>query len=191
MKDFFHRYSYSIVKMFINQFAISVFGTTLAMATSATKNDVFTLCVSIFAILFYLFLLYTMVWELGAKDKISVDVGKKEYRPFTGLWMVLLANIPNFIFALLYTIATPYMATQSWAGTMAFVARLYSVICEGMYLGVMTVLPMGAEVTLNQMWWTYFAITLPAIVTVTLAYYIGHKDFRFISLFKKKASGKK
>ena len=33
MKTFFQQYSYSIVKMFVNQFAISLFGTLLAMAT--------------------------------------------------------------------------------------------------------------------------------------------------------------
>ena len=191
MKDFFHRYSYSIVKMFVNQFAISIFGTMLAMATTATKNAVFTLVVSIFSILFYLFLLYTMIWEVGAKDKISVDVGKKEYRPLTGLWMALIANIPNFVFALVYAIGYPFMGTHAWAGTMTFVATLYTVICEGMYLGVMTVLPMGAEVSLNQMWWTYFLITLPAMVTATLAYYIGHKDFRFLSLFTSKKTSAK
>ncbi len=191
MKDFFHRYSYSIVKMFVNQFAISIFGTMLSMATSATENDVFTLVVSIFSIVFYLFLLYTMIWEIGAKDKISVDVGKKEYRPMTGLYMGIVANVPNLLFAIVYTIGYPFMATYKWAGTMNLIVRLYSVICEGMYLGITTVLPFGAEIKLNHMWWTYFLITVPAIVTATLAYYIGHKDFRFISLFTSKKSGAK
>jgi len=191
MKDFFHRYSYSIVKMFINQFAISIFGTMLSMATTATNNDTFTLAVSIFSIVFYLFLLYTMIWEIGAKDKISVDVGKRPYRPLTGLYMGLLANTPNLLFALLYAIGYPFMGTQAWAGTMNAIVKLYTVIFEGMYLGVTAVLPLGAAVKLGSMWWTYFAITVPAIATVTLAYYIGHKDFRFFAFLasKKKASG--
>ena len=74
MKAFFSKYSYSIVKMFVNQFAISIFGSVLAMATASAGNDLLTLIVSCFAIVFYLFLIYTMVWEIGAKDKISVDV---------------------------------------------------------------------------------------------------------------------
>ena len=191
MKDFFHRYSYSIVKMFINQFAISIFGTMLAMATGATNNDTFTLAVSIFSVLFYLFLLYTMVWEIGAKDKISVDVGKRPYRPLTGLYMAFIANIPNLLFAIAYSIGYPFMGTHVWAGNMNFIVRLYTVICEGMYLGLMTVLPFGAAIKLNYMWWTYYLITVPAIVTVTLAYYIGHKDFRlFAFLFNKKHAEK-
>lgn len=193
MKDFFHRYSYSIVKMFVNQFAISIFGTMLAMATSAAQNDVLTLVVSIFAIVFYLFLIYTMVWEIGAKDKISVDVGKKQYRPMTGLYMALFANIPNFIFALLYSIGYPFMGTHVWAGNMNFVVRLLTVIFEGMYLGVAMVLPFGAEIKLNTLWWTYYLMIVPALVTSFLAYYLGHKDFRFTALFmpKKNEQNKK
>lgn len=191
MKDFFHRYSYSIVKMFINQFAISIFGTMLSMATNATNNDTFTLVVSIFSIVFYLFLIYTMIWEVGAKDKISVDVGKKPYRPLTGLYMGLIANAPNLLFALIYAIGYPFMGTHVWAGTMNAIVKLYTVICEGMYLGVTAVLPFGSAVKLNYQWWTYFLITVPAIATATLAYYIGHKDFRFFAFLasKKKAAG--
>lgn len=191
MKDFFHRYSYSIVKMFVNQFAISLFGTMISMATSATKNEIFTLVGSIFSILFYLVLLYTMIWEIGAKDKISVDVGKKEYRPLTGLYMGLIANIPNLLFAVIYSIGYPFMETHLWAGNMNFIVRLFTVICEGMYLGVTSVLPLGAAVKLNNMWWTYYLMTVPAIATATLAYYIGHKDFRFFALFSSKKTDAK
>lgn len=191
MKDFFHRYSYSIVKMFINQFAISIFGTMLSMATSATNNDVFTLVVSIFSIVFYLFLLYTMIWEIGAKDKISVDAGKKSYRPLTGLYMGLVANAPNLLFALVYAVGYPFMGTHAWAGTMNAIVRLCTVIFEGMYMGVIAVLPFGAAVKLNHMWWTYFVITIPAIATATLAYYIGHKDFRLFAFLTAKKTASK
>ena len=186
MKDFFNRYSYSMVKMFVNQFTISIFGTMLSMATSAIKKPVFSLVTSIFSIAFYLVLLYTMIWEIGAKDKISVDVGKKEYRPMTGLYMGLVANIPNLLFALIYAIGYPFMATHVWAGNMNLIVRLYTVACEGMYLGVMTTLPFGAAVKLNSFWWTYFLITVPAIVTAMLAYYIGHKDFRLFAFLSSK-----
>ena len=191
MKDFFHRYSYSIVKMFVNQFTISLFGTMLSMATSAIKKPIFSLAVSLFSIAFYLVLLYTMIWEIGAKDKISVDVGKKTYRPMTGLYMGLIAAIPNLFFALVYSIGYPFMGTHEWAGVMGLVVRLYTILCEGMYLGVMTTLPLLAEVKLMSMWWTYYLITVPAIATAMLAYYIGHKDFRlFAFLFAKKNDAK-
>ena len=111
MKDFFSKYTYSTVKMFINQFAISIFGSVLSLATSAAENRVLSMVVSAFAIAFYLFLIYTMIWEIGAKDRISVDVGKMNYRPHTGLLLALIANIPNFLIAIVYSCVYPFMGT--------------------------------------------------------------------------------
>ena len=182
MKEFFSKYSYGMIKMFVNQFAISIFGSLLAMATATAGNDTLTLVVSGFSILFYLFLIYTMTWEIGAKDKITVDVGKKEYRPFTGLWMALIANIPNFIIAIMHTIAFPMMAMAQWAGNLGAVSRFASVIIQGMYLGLTSTVQI-AGTQMNQLWWTYFVIIIPALVTSWLAYYLGHKNFRFFARF--------
>ncbi len=180
MKGFFGQYSYSIIKMFVNQFAISIFGAVLAMATTASGNKTLTLVVSIFAVIFYLFLIYTMTWEIGAKDKISVDVGKKPYRPHTGLLMSLVANIPNFLIAIVYTIGYRDMATAKWAGTMTFIARVASIFTEGMYLGLMTAINMFGN-SLQHYWWTYFVITVPAIIISWIAYFAGHRNFRIFA----------
>ena len=147
MKTFFQQYSYSIVKMFVNQFAISLFGTLLAMATSSTKSDGLSLAVSIFAVLFYLFLIYTLVWEVGAKDRIAVDVGKKPYKPHTGLLMACVASVPNFLFAVFFTATKPLVATHSW---VANINLIMTIILEGMYMGMNLVLPFGAETNLNS-----------------------------------------
>ena len=54
IKDFFERYFYNSVKMFVRQIAISIFGLMIAIATSGTLSIV----TSVFAALFYLFLIY-------------------------------------------------------------------------------------------------------------------------------------
>lgn len=95
MKDFFKRYSYNSVKIFVNQVAISLLGAGLALATAS--NDTLLAVTSIFAIVFYLFLVYVDIWQVGAKDRISIDVNKMEYKPLTGLAIGLGANIINFI----------------------------------------------------------------------------------------------
>ena len=185
MKDFFNRYSYGMVKMFVNQFAISLFGSVLAMAMAATGKDILTLIVSLFAIVFYLYLIYAMTWEIGAKDKISVDVGKKEYKPFTGLFMALFANIPNFIIAIVYTVAYPLMNTAEGAGNMAAIARLASIVIQGMYLGTTSSISIGGTY-MNHIWWTYFLIIVPSLVVSFVTYYLGHKDFRFFARLNQK-----
>ena len=187
VKSFFNKYSYSMIMMVVNQFVISIFGAGLAMATMSTENDTLTAVVSVFAILFYLFLLYNMTWEIGAKDRISVDSGKKPYRPHTGLVMALFANIPNFILAIVYTVAYPFMSTQGWAGTTAAVCNTISLFIQGMYRGVLSVTILF-ESKLSTYWWTYFIIMIPAVVTCWLAYYVGHKNFKFTSLIGNKTN---
>ena len=194
MKKFFHDYSYNIVKMFVNQFAISLFGFSLTLATTqiyvskkATSGiDVLTLLVSIFAVMFYLFLIYTLAWEIGAKDRISVDSGKKPYRPYLGLLLSLVANIPNLCAALIFAIAAIFNASS-----VMFIVRFIATIIQGMYFGIITALSLpigGTYVQLNSLWPTFFLITVPAMFTSWLGYLLGHKEFRLLaSVFNKQS----
>ena len=184
MKNFFSDYGYGTIKMYVNQFAISLLGAVLSMATSTTGNDTLTLVVSLCAILFYLFLIYTMTWEIGATDKISVDVGKKTYKPLTGLFMSLVANIPNFIIAIIFTIGMFFAQTN---GDVAAMSKLAAVVTEGMYFGTLMTVKIGGT-PLHAFWWTYFLITLPAIIASAVAYLLGHRNFRFIAQYFNKKS---
>jgi len=188
MKGFFKQYSYNVVKNLVNQFAISVFGAFLSMATTAAKNDILSVTVSIFSILFYLFLVYTTTWEVGSKDRVSVDVGKKSYRPNTGLIIALVSNLPNFIIALLFLAIRIPALPDKFAGTADFILRLISMLFEGMYAGVMMTIKVSSDgTTLLKTWWAYFIIIIPALVTSWIAYYAGYKNFRLIApLFDKK-----
>lgn len=184
MKKFFHDYSYNVVKMIVNQFAIAIFGVSLTLATTQAHIesegfDTLTFVVSIFAVAFYLFLIYTLAWEIGAKDKISVDVGKKPYRPHMGLLVSFMANIPNIVLALLYAIATIVKNNN-----MLFIVRLISSLFNGMYFGIITSvsLPINGEyVQLNCLWPTFFLMAVPAMLTCWLAYFLGSKNIRIIA----------
>lgn len=189
MKSFFHDYSYNIVKMFVNQFAISIFGFSLTIATTSAHTgsegfDLLTFVVSIFAVIFYLFLIYTLAWDIGAKDKVSVDVGKKPYRPHLGILLSLIANIPNLLLALLYAIGA--LARSS---DMTFIVRLIATLLHGMYFGIITSVSLpigGAYVQLNNLWPTFFLMVIPAMLISWLGYFLGLKNFRFFSFTSKK-----
>ena len=188
MKKFFHDYSYSIIKMFVNQFAIAIFGASLAFATTRAHVgsqgfDSFTLIVSVFAILFYLFLIYTLTWDIGAKDRISVDTGRKQYRPHLGLLLSVLANIPNLVLAVAYLVLSVI-----GFGDGMFLVSLAASLLQGMFFGAMISikLPLGSGgefVALNTLWPTFFVIVIPAMLTCWIAYYLGHKNFKISSLF--------
>ena len=187
MKSFFSQYSYSMIKMFVNQIAISIFGFSLAMATIAANNPIFTVIVSVFSILFYLFLIYTMTWEIGATDRISVDVGKMPYRPHTGLFVAFFANLPNILVAVLYAIAYPFMTEHRWAGNLNAALNLISALTEGMYRGIISIvtIPPSGE-ALYKFWWTYFLIVIPALIVAWIAYFAGFKNFRIFAQYFNK-----
>lgn len=191
MKNFFHDYSYSVVKMFINQIAIAIFGSSLTFATvSAHGNssdfDIFTLIVGICSAIFYLFLIYNISWEIGAKDRISVDVKKKPYRPYLGLVLSLLANIPNLILATVYAITSLSGATDAQG-----IVRIISCFVNGMYFAILTVVRIffaGEWIQLQAFWVSFVIAVLPAVLTSGLAYYLGHKNFKFFGFITNKKS---
>ncbi len=103
MLKFLKENGYGIFKMFLIQIGMTVFGLMLAMATASSKS--LLLAASVFAILFYLYLLYSMVWEAGAKDKIRVEHRNVNPQPWKGFAMSLIANIPNILLAVLIVIS--------------------------------------------------------------------------------------
>jgi hypothetical protein len=176
MKNFWKRYSYSIIKLFVNQFAISIFGMVLALACGKAENSTLMYVTSIGAILFYLFLLYAAVWEMGAKDKISADGGKLKKNYFTGLYMALIANIPNFILAILITIGI-FFGNGGFISNMGAIAKTISLLIQGMYTGILSLNIGGAS--LASYFFSYFLIPIPALLVCMIAYIFGLKNYHF------------
>ena len=105
MKQFMSRYSYESVHLFLNQFAIGLFGITLSLAAGMAKNEVLRTVTSVFSIIFFLFLQYIAMWKVGANDRLSADLGKlkKDYSVPFKMW--LLSNSLNLLLALLVSLA--------------------------------------------------------------------------------------
>jgi hypothetical protein len=102
MLEIIKKNSSFIFKMIVNQIALTVFGLVLSVATYQNKPlHVFT---GIFAIGFYLVLLYTMSWEAGIADKVRVDAKRIPYQPYKFAIISLAANSLNTLLALVATI---------------------------------------------------------------------------------------
>ena len=183
MKHFLKEHSYDAVKLLVTQCAISMFGFVLALASGMIDSDALRTGCSVFAVLFYLFLVYTSIWELGAKDGLSAQYGHKEYRPLTGLWIALLANALNFILAIGILLGTALPSIEFF-GNIGGTSKFLSLILQGMYSGLLALKVGGAH--LNTYVLSYFLIPLPAIVTTAAAYYFGLKNKRFTRLFELK-----
>ena len=176
VREFMQKHSYSAVRLFVNQIAISIFGLVLAIACGKVENEILKVGASVGAILFYLFLLYAAMWESGSKDKLSCS---KKSIPMTGLYIGLLANSLNILLAIIITISSfaPEGGAFHAVGAISSVIALF---IEGMYTGLLSIDLNGLP--LNDYWLSYFIIVIPAIAVSTVAYWFGVKEYHFSKL---------
>ncbi len=94
---------HDIVKLFINQLGVTIFSFFLYTAVGMIEDDSVktpvNIAVSIVSVLFFCFLLYTVAWEWGAKDKIRIDGGRLKKFKFKGALISFYANVINFVIA--------------------------------------------------------------------------------------------
>ena len=178
MREFLKKYSYSAVKLFVSQMAISLFGLVLAIACAKLGKPM-QITTSVGAVVFYLFLIYTSMWEIGSKDKFGIDYGKFEAKPLTGLYIGLVANSPNILLAVIVTLGLTLGDGGVLSKLGAFCGTV-AIFIEGMYSGILSI-HIG-DVPLNSFWISYFIITIPAIAASALAYYAGIRGVHFTKL---------
>ncbi len=190
MKEFLHDHSSIITKVLLNQFGAAFMG--LMITAAASRTPWLMMCASCFAIFFYLFLLYNVIWEIGGQDRIRVDGGRAEYKPLTGVWVSLIANIPSIFLGILVVVGYIFgskggMFAYEWAGNMYSVSKTLSMLWNAMYIGVIrTFSPYNPLAYLLQV--------LPAVFVTGLGYYLGLRNrriFGFIGSTKNKSDKNK
>ena len=165
-------------KMFLDQIAMTVFSTMLSSTFSSMKKEGLVLASSIFSILFYLMLLYTVGWDIGARDKIRIDGGRMKPMPMKGFLIALGANTLNILLALLIGIGV--MIDTEWSNGMAVICNAIARLIEGMYLGVISILERTLfekpGVNISGVWWWFLIIVIPSLFTGWLSYFMGTRD---------------
>ena len=195
---FWKKNSYQIVRLFVIQIGIAIFGLVLSFAVSSAfrERDDATplLIVSIFSVLFYLFILYSVGWEIGGKDRIHLDATHEKLRGEKGLLLALVAQIPNFIFNLLMLIG----GLLSFAGKTVVGARFFgagylpATFLHSMYIGVVRSL-LAATRLVQDVSPSYYLVagliflctTLPAVAVTGFAYWMGLHERRIIPSAKR------
>ncbi len=202
--NFFKENSYDIVKLYLTQIAISIFSlimyTALGFVKANTSLSVtFQIIISVFSILFYFVLLYTAAWDWGANDKIRADGGRCTLDKARGFKMAALANIPNYIFALVPAVGFGLGSL----GVESFVAKIGAIFIvilrftasmfQGLLVNVFDFLKTDAEGASNYPYFFaescgYIVMILLTILATHFAYTLGSKDkklFGFIKTNKK------
>ena len=180
MRELFRTRSYDMVKMFLNQFATSIFGLVLAIASGKAGNTVLRNVTSVCAIIFYLFLLYTMTWELGFSDRSAVVAGRKPKKAFTGVWLSFFANTVNWLLAIFILLGNVFNNIGFFSKLGGFSASA-ALFLEGMFTGLLANHVAGNA--LNSYWFVYFLLPIPSMLVCGLSYRLGLADIKFTGLF--------
>lgn len=170
-----------IGKMTLNQFGATFMGLMVSLGLTTVDNRIIILLASTLCALFFFYLQYSVMWELGARDIIRVDGGRAPYQPLNGLKMALVANIPNIILAILIIIGHIFGSADGaygyeWAGSMYVVAKGIAVAWEAMYNGFVQLYSPHNPIV-------FVLMLIPNFVAATLGYYLGLKNFRIFGLF--------
>ena len=189
---FFKQHSYEIVRLFLNQVALGVFGIVLFSATLVAGDGEYsylTLLASIGSVLFYMYILFATMRELGAKDKIRIEgVGMNEDKNW-GIKVALFSQIPN-LFVLLLMVLGWFFAYVLHVG--GFGLNLFSIsyiiigFLQAPYKGIqgaiVPVLETGGQCISCAL--LYLVSTLPAILVCWGGYRLGLCDKRKVKLQK-------
>ena len=172
----------TISKLFINHVGMTIFGLivliTSRLLSDKIGNSVVFYIMGAITLLMYFSLLYTAMWERGAKDKIKVDGGRMKYSAFHGLYMYLIANVIA-IFLAVMTIFFAFFANDPDSGIYGVydVFRLMTHFWGSMYLPVtssnMTLSPVVHSLL-------YFAIIMPGAIVSFVSYILGVKGYKCI-----------
>lgn len=199
MKQIFKENSYDIVRLYVNQLGIMIFSMLLYTAVGSFQDEqlssALSIFVSVFSISFYLVLIYYVLWEIGARDKIRIDGGRMEPCKKKGVVMELFANIPNLALGLLTLLLLLIFLSGKNDGIYA-AFLIFNTIMRfhaSMYLGVITALIPGAsnggvidysEFLIETI--LFVILPLISVAVAHLAYYLGSKERKLISLLTGK-----
>ena len=189
----FKENSYDIVRLYINQLGITIFSMFLYTAVAQVDDsDLFLtlrVLVSVFSTVFYLVLVYNVMWDIGAKDKIRIESDKMTPQPLKGAVMSLYANVPNFLLALVCVVLmSVYMLSDAGGAYSAFVImftvlRYHSSMYMGIIQGVTPAAP-GADTNIVDLAdclmesALFLIIPLVSVALTHLSYYLGTKEIR-------------
>ena len=193
-------HSYDIVRLYVNQIGITIFSGFLYLAVGMMGDDVFLglkIAVSVFSSLFYVCLVHNILWEIGATDKIRIDSGKVSPTPAKGFLLSLLANVPNFILALLAVVfAALMMFGVDWAISAFGVVFLILRFHTAMYMGVIQGESPAGGTTVDNVDCLvesvlFLIIPMIAVGLAHLSYWLGTKEIKLLGFLDTNKSDKK
>ena len=186
-----YRYSTPLKKLILSQFGAAMLGIMTSMPTLTISDSGYTLglLTSALSVAFLLYLQYTAMWELAAKDRIAIDGGRLREDKSLGLKAAFFANVPTMGLALIaIAFKGLHLLTEAgWANSVYTVAYAADLMWNYMYHGLLIfIVPESPASPLFLLYLASFILlTLPSMICCLLAYRMGLSGKRIIPEKKK------
>ena len=199
IKEFLSKNGRYIIRLYLNQIAMSIFGLmviTGAATIGEIEDDLFIFLASVLAAGLYLFLIYAMMWEAGAKAAAKTlraeDAGVKKFE--TPFFIVLFGSTLNIILYVIYAFARFYSSANDLIEGSAVAAgatmEIVIKMTNAMYMGFEAILYTENVVMRTPSY--FFALTLiPLFVVGIGAYYLGASEISIMRKLGFKPNNKK
>ncbi len=191
----FKENSYDIVRLYINQLGIMIFSLLLYTAVGSMKNETLStalsVLVSVFSTCFYYVLIYYVVWEIGARDKIRIDGGRMIPNESKGLVMGLFANIPNIVISFAMTLFSliSTLTENTVSNSIFLVLNLITRLHESMFLGLISTIVPALNVGRFEYFLAsilFFILPFISVIITHVAYYLGRREKKIFDVFSKR-----
>jgi hypothetical protein len=157
---------------------MSVFGLMVIGAAGSSSGNTLVLLASILSVGLYLFIIYSMMWEAGAKASAKTlraeDAGVKKIK--TPFFIVLAGSAFNIIRYIIYTVAK-----ITGAETPGGIIDLLIKMTNAVYMGFEALL-YRENAIMRADFYFYFLTLVPLFVVGIGAYYLGASE---ISVLRK------
>ena len=181
---FFRQNTHLILRLFVNQIGMTFYGLFLTMAVARMENSSFKLWVSVFSILFYLCLIYSVMWEEGAANAVPVEAGRMKKDNLFSLKAALWASVPNLFLAFLLVVffLIGIVGEVTWAGGAYGIIHIILGLFEAMYVGLFSEILGAFSGAAQQLVASvlYVFSSLPMILVSLGAYALGFRNIRLL-----------
>ncbi len=172
IKKFFGENGYLIVKLLVVHVVISMFGLMtwlpLNKVGESVLHTVLAGAFGIISVVFYFYMIYYKVWEIGSKDNIRVVGGRAKATPAKGFIIGLITAIPDFIICALYVVFW-FLKGYEWAVAPCAIFSFIATLWEGMFMGV-------KEVFFQKGPYLFMFIPFFTVMSCGICYILGTKD---------------
>lgn len=172
-----------LVKIFINHFVSGIYSLLLFVLFTTVLEGKLQFFSSVISVLFYLFLVYSVMWEAGAKRAVGYDSSK--IRAKDGFILMAVGSAPFYLITFVSSVLSFFTTNSEFSERFIDVVydltfSVTALFGQCMYSGVFTQI---FEETTKVSALIYLASLIPGLAVGGFAYRFGTKNFRLRTIF--------